>query len=371
MMARETKIGMLVGLGFIICFAIILENRGRQAQTGHDGSQSALVQNEPAGAVSTPSLVERRAQHYGAQSAAPSSLAGDDRARTHRPASSADRSADPGASAPTRSVPQAPSGGDASRERPGTSNDDSSNPPRPIRGRQRGSTPGERLAAGNADPNGAPGSTATEGTADVLSSTLTASPPSTPPSGAASPPSDGVVASRSREHSESSVPPPSQSARTYKVKKGDTLSRIAAEQYGSRSPKVIDAIYQANKGTLSNPAAIRLDQEIVLPTIEGVGPPKGGVAEQPAAEPERSGQTPRPVDTPKTTPDDSDYRYYQIRKGDRLASIAKEQLGSASRWKEIAELNRDILPDPSRIRDGVRIRLPRNGKSRASGEPHS
>ena len=29
-MARETKVGLLTGLAFIICFAIILANRGRQ-----------------------------------------------------------------------------------------------------------------------------------------------------------------------------------------------------------------------------------------------------------------------------------------------------------------------------------------------------
>ena len=29
-MARETKVGLVVGLAFIICFAVILANRGRQ-----------------------------------------------------------------------------------------------------------------------------------------------------------------------------------------------------------------------------------------------------------------------------------------------------------------------------------------------------
>ena len=35
-MARETKVGLLAGLAFILCFAIILANRGRQeAVTTH------------------------------------------------------------------------------------------------------------------------------------------------------------------------------------------------------------------------------------------------------------------------------------------------------------------------------------------------
>lgn len=32
-MARETKVGLLAGLAFIVCFAVILANRGREVQT--------------------------------------------------------------------------------------------------------------------------------------------------------------------------------------------------------------------------------------------------------------------------------------------------------------------------------------------------
>ena len=31
-MASETKVGLLVGLGFIVCFAVSLANRGREEQ---------------------------------------------------------------------------------------------------------------------------------------------------------------------------------------------------------------------------------------------------------------------------------------------------------------------------------------------------
>ena len=47
-----------------------------------------------------------------------------------------------------------------------------------------------------------------------------------------------------------------------------------------------------------------------------------------------------------------------MQKNDRYVSIAREQLGDASRWREIHELNKDKFPDPQRIREGVRIRLP-------------
>lgn len=50
-------------------------------------------------------------------------------------------------------------------------------------------------------------------------------------------------------------------------------------------------------------------------------------------------------------------KVYVVKPGDTLSSIARRQLGSASRFKEIAELN-DIR-DPDRIRVGQRLRLPR------------
>ena len=39
------------------------------------------------------------------------------------------------------------------------------------------------------------------------------------------------------------------------------------------------------------------------------------------------------------------FRWYQIKKNDRYTSIAREQLGDASRWREIYQLNKDTFPD--------------------------
>ena len=49
---------------------------------------------------------------------------------------------------------------------------------------------------------------------------------------------------------------------------------------------------------------------------------------------------------------------YTIQPGDSLSKIAKEQLGDASRWKEIFEANKDVIKDPNLIRVGQEITLP-------------
>ncbi|MEK7756839.1 MAG: LysM domain-containing protein, partial [Planctomycetota bacterium] len=57
-------------------------------------------------------------------------------------------------------------------------------------------------------------------------------------------------------------------------------------------------------------------------------------------------------------PPSATYRWYQVKKNDRYASIAREQLGDAGRWRELHELNKDKFPNPQSIREGVRIKLP-------------
>lgn len=49
---------------------------------------------------------------------------------------------------------------------------------------------------------------------------------------------------------------------------------------------------------------------------------------------------------------------YTVQPGDSLSKIAKEQLGDASRWKEIFEANKETIKDPNLIRVGQEITLP-------------
>lgn len=48
---------------------------------------------------------------------------------------------------------------------------------------------------------------------------------------------------------------------------------------------------------------------------------------------------------------------YQVRSGDTLMGIARNQLGSAARWRELCEINRDRLEDCNLILTGMMLRL--------------
>jgi nucleoid-associated protein YgaU len=64
---------------------------------------------------------------------------------------------------------------------------------------------------------------------------------------------------------DTSMRPQQQSAsiRTYKVKAGDTLSKISKEIYGS--PNEYMKIFEANRDQLSDPDKIRVGQELKIP----------------------------------------------------------------------------------------------------------
>lgn len=49
-------------------------------------------------------------------------------------------------------------------------------------------------------------------------------------------------------------------------------------------------------------------------------------------------------------------RTYTVKRGDTLSSIAAKKLGAASRWREIARLNK--IRDPRKLRVGQRLHLP-------------
>lgn len=50
--------------------------------------------------------------------------------------------------------------------------------------------------------------------------------------------------------------------------------------------------------------------------------------------------------------------FYTVRPGDTLYIIAQNKLGDGSRWGEIHELNRDIIPNPDFIVPNMRLKLP-------------
>jgi LysM repeat protein len=119
------------------------------------------------------------------------------------------------------------------------------------------------------------------------------------------------------------VLPGGEPPRTYTVQRGDSLSKIAREKLGNeaRWPE----IFVLNRATIQNPSRIFPGQVLFLPPATPAGP------------------------IPKL---------YTVKSGDSLSKIARAQLRDESRWREIFNLNRDVITDPDRIFPGQVLVLP-------------
>jgi len=142
----------------------------------------------------------------------------------------------------------------------------------------------------------------------------------------------------------------------YVVLAGDTLYGIAGKHYGKRGGNFVRAIVQANGVTLPDPDKLRVGTVLLLPTLtDSTRVASRSIAPAPQ---KLQATPPRNTKTKKQKP--TDFDWYQVKKGDRYASIAREQLGDVNRWREVFELNKEKFPNPDRIRDGVLIKIPKS-----------
>lgn len=49
---------------------------------------------------------------------------------------------------------------------------------------------------------------------------------------------------------------------------------------------------------------------------------------------------------------------YEVKAGDTLSKIAKQEYGKANEWNRIFEANKDILKDPNKIYPGQKLKIP-------------
>ena len=362
-MARETKVGLLAGLAFIICFAIILANRGRQepvaTQLAYRVDGGFDVQHAVQPAASPKTVHQQPAKQDQSDPPADSlTPALTERSNPTRIVLPRDRPplAEPSAPRPSgTSIQQAAPTTTAVQE----ANTDASLPvttdnarigrtltlhPQDVVERRRalqehldalstrlekqdGSEDAAR-SRGIQDTRHERGQRVTGGTAVTRAPTVV-------------PRARGTL---------------------YTVVPGDTLSKIAATHYGKQSATIVNAIFQANRSVLSSPDVLQVGVTLVLPVISGANAPTGAASSvrKPSAAPVHP--SPARIESGQRL-----FRWYQIRKNDRYISIAREQLGDAGRWREIYELNQDKFPDPQRIREGVRIKLPVTGVAVAQG----
>lgn len=140
--------------------------------------------------------------------------------------------------------------------------------------------------------------------------------------------------------------------KAYKAVEGDTLSKLAGRFMGGNTKANRDAIVQANASLVKNPDIIVVGKTYIIPitaktattplapsTPANPGFPAGATAQAPSATPEY---------------------WYTVKEADTLRRIAVNQLGDEDAWAAIQELNKNTLKgeDKTVVIPGMKLKLP-------------
>ncbi len=146
---------------------------------------------------------------------------------------------------------------------------------------------------------------------------------------------------------------PSTAIETHRVQPGDTFSSLAKDYYGSE--KHTSFLIRSNP-QISDPNRLSIGAVIKIPPA-----PSGAESSARAAgaglRGTPGGLMPARRDAARITP--GTRRTYEVRSGDSFYAIARDVLGDATRWKELFDLNRDLVNgDPTQLQVGQIVTLP-------------
>jgi len=134
--------------------------------------------------------------------------------------------------------------------------------------------------------------------------------------------------------------------KAYVAQPGDTLNKIAARQMGANNKANREAFLNANPGLKNNPNLIVAGKSYVLPSAAPQIVPQSVIATE----------TTKPADLVKVS-GQPEY-WYTVKPGDTLWRIASNQLGDPKAIASIKELNRDVLKGENKIVANMKLRLP-------------
>ena len=152
--------------------------------------------------------------------------------------------------------------------------------------------------------------------------------------------------------------PKSVSTKTYVVTDGDSLGSIAKKFYGSEEGNKkanVAKIFQANRNTLKSPDEIKVGQTLTIPALSITPKDNPLFSGQSFKQVKSIGGQKLAAGSPPTT---ATSRFYTVKEGDSLWTISADCIGSGARYKEIAKLNLDILPNEDDLRVGTRLKIP-------------
>jgi LysM repeat protein len=157
--------------------------------------------------------------------------------------------------------------------------------------------------------------------------------------------------------------------RSYVAVSGDSVSKMAARFLGSSTKTTRNLIIQANPSLQQNPDMVVAGQTYIIPAAPAAaaGSATPGAAPAAAATIQASAPTPAAVPTPPAAASAAGATYV-VQAGDNLWKIARDQVGDPHQVDAIKQLNADVLRGDNHdvVVPGMKLSLP----SRAVASAH-
>jgi nucleoid-associated protein YgaU len=140
--------------------------------------------------------------------------------------------------------------------------------------------------------------------------------------------------------------------RQVKAEEGDTVTKLAIKYMGGNSRANREAIIRANPNVGADGHKMFAGQTYLIPASAAAAPVVVS-SDQP-----RPAPRPAPKASPAPEPIPAGMSLYTVKENESLWKIASEQLGSGARYPEIRDLNQDVLKGSDAVRTGMRLKLP-------------
>jgi nucleoid-associated protein YgaU len=148
--------------------------------------------------------------------------------------------------------------------------------------------------------------------------------------------------------------PTATSFKEYKAQEGDSLSRIAGRLMGANTKANRDAIVAANPTLKADPNKVVVGRTYLIPTSANLVP-ANVVA---TAQQTQKTFEPKATEAKAVAASDPGTVWYTVKENDNLWKIAAEQLGTGTAWTTIKEMNKEVLKGSDSVRKDMRLKLP-------------
>lgn len=144
------------------------------------------------------------------------------------------------------------------------------------------------------------------------------------------------------------------------VQEGEHLSKIAYQYYGSSEQRILDAIVKANHETMSSRDYIIAGQSLLLPDIDDIDL-QGGDDSAFEETREADGKNTVPVEEEVAdAPQPTGFTEYTVQPGDLLSRIVARHYGrsTSERVDTVFNANRDVMKHRDHLQAGMTLRIP-------------